>query len=62
MTDKEIYKELWNGYEQGKQVDDLIAYFKACLRQMHIRGQQSIDCYHLTEKQCFMLMEALNKL
>lgn len=62
MTDKEIYKELWNGYENGEEIDNLIKYFNMCLDHMNLTGHPRIDCHRMTDKQCLLIIEGLKKL
>ena len=61
MTDKEIYKELWNGYEQGKQIDNLISYFNIYLEEINARGCDRLE-FRLNTKEIRIILEGLNKL
>jgi len=61
MTDKEIYKELWNGYEKGKQIDNLISYFNIYLEEINARGCDRLD-FRLNAKDIRIILEGLNKL
>lgn len=61
MTDKEIYKELWEAHYRGEEEDEFINYFYRLLEHMRRRGRVSIDC-SLTKEQCLIIIEALNKL
>lgn len=61
MTDKEIYEQLWNGYEQGKEIDNLILYFNIYLEELNARGCGRLD-FRLNAKEIRIVLEALKKL